>query len=218
MSDYLAFAVQVLASAGISGILAAALVWFGRSWIAERLKQAIKSEYDQKLETHKAQLKAASETEIERLRSQLSIAASEHEIRFSRLHERRAEVVAETYRLLREVYFKLHDYVKIFEPAGDVPRAERGKAAADAHAAFRGYYRARLIFLPQDIAAKLEAIDIALVRAYNEFAIMVDRPERQHSNDALERWTAIVDRLSGEIDTASRDLEGEFRRLLGGER
>jgi hypothetical protein len=58
------FLVQLLASATVSSALAAALVWLSRLWISERLKAAIKNEYDQYLETHKAQLNAQSDIEI----------------------------------------------------------------------------------------------------------------------------------------------------------
>ena len=71
------FAIQVITSASVSTALAALLLWLTKSWISERLKNAIKNEYDQKLESHKAQLKAQSDVEIEKLRSQLSISATE---------------------------------------------------------------------------------------------------------------------------------------------
>jgi hypothetical protein len=64
-----------------------------RTWISERIKGSIKAEYDEKLETHKAQLKAQSDVEIEQLKSRLSVAAAQQQVRFSRLHEKRAEVI-----------------------------------------------------------------------------------------------------------------------------
>lgn len=56
-----------------------------RTWISERIKNTIKSEYDQKLETHKAILKSQSDVEIERLKSQLALIGIEHQIKFSKL-------------------------------------------------------------------------------------------------------------------------------------
>ena len=132
-----------------AGAVSALLIWLTKSWISERLKHAMKHEYDEKLETYKAQVKAQADVEIEKLRSDLKISATEHELRFSVLHGRRAETVAETYALLRELFYRLGDYVKIFEPAGDTPKEERRKAAADAHEAFRKYYAGRLIFLSE---------------------------------------------------------------------
>jgi hypothetical protein len=137
------FLVQLITSAAVSTVLAAALVWLSRLWISERLKSAIKSEYEQKLETHKAQLKAQSDIEIERLRSQLSIAATEHQVRFSRLHEKRAEVVAETYKLLLDLHQRLANYVSIIEFSNDPPIAERRAMAVGSHKSFIDFYAKR---------------------------------------------------------------------------
>ena len=86
-------------------MLVGAGIWLARSWLSERLKNSIRAEYDQKLETHKAQLKSQSDIAIERLRADLSIATAEHNIQFARLHEKRAEVIAETYARLTELHY-----------------------------------------------------------------------------------------------------------------
>lgn len=210
------FVVQLIASASVSVALSGLLLWITKSWISERLQQAIKSEYDQKLETHKAQLKAQADVEIEKLRSQLSISATEHEVRFSHLHELRAEVIAETYALLKTMYSRLANYVKIFEPAGDTPKEQRRMEAAEAHQNFRQYYSTKLIFLPKATSAKLEAIDLQLVKTFNEFVFGVEMKEKAGAG-GFEKWMEIFDRLNGEIKTALGELEDEFRRLIGDE-
>ena len=67
----------IASSVGLSGLL----VWLTKSWISERLKNAIKHEYDEKLETHKAQLKREYDKEIEEFKAHLQIAAAERNIR-----------------------------------------------------------------------------------------------------------------------------------------
>lgn len=208
------FVLPVIASAGVSAVVSAALVWLAKSWISERLKNAIKSEYDQKLETHKAQLKAQSDVEIERLRSQLNITGLEHGVRFSKLHEKRAEVIAETYALLKELSFRVGDLVKIFELAGDSSRDERRNAAAKAHENFHSYYTAKLIFFPRATASKLEEINIQFVKNFNEFVFTV---ERSKGIDTTRNWIEIFNRVNDEIPVALKELESEFRKLLGDE-
>ena len=66
--------ISILSAATVSTLLTGALLWLTKSWISERLKNAIKHEYDEKLESHKAQLKAESDTTLERLKSQLQVA------------------------------------------------------------------------------------------------------------------------------------------------
>jgi hypothetical protein len=208
------FILEILTSAAVSATLTGLLLWLTKSWISERLKNAIKSEYDQKLETHKAQLKSQTDTEIEKLKSNLSIAAAERQIKFSKLHEERANVVAETYARLKDVYTALADYVKIFEPAGDKPREERRKIAFDAHVSLREYYPKKIIYLPKTTAEKLENIDSELVRVFNEFAITVDPMKEPGYAD---KWMKIFDRMKGEMREALGSLENEFRELLGEE-
>jgi hypothetical protein len=77
------FAIQLISSAAVSASLGGLIIFLTKSWISERLKNSIKNEYDEKLETHKAQLKAQADIESERLRAQLSIAATEHQMDFS---------------------------------------------------------------------------------------------------------------------------------------
>ncbi|MEZ5581456.1 MAG: hypothetical protein R3F37_00485 [Candidatus Competibacteraceae bacterium] len=207
------FVLEILTSATVSAALTGLLLWLTKSWITERLKHAIKSEYDQKLETHKAQLKSQTEIEIEKLKSSLSIAAAERSVKFSKLHEERALVIAETYSRLKEVYITVGDYIKIFEPAGDKPRNERREIATKAHAELRFYYPKKLIFLPHSVAERLEKLDFEIVKLFNEFAIIVDTKP----NGDIQKWYELFQRMQGEMREALGELENEFRRLLGDE-
>ena len=209
------FLLEVITAAGVSAILTGLLLWLTKSWISERLKNAIKSEYDQKLETHKSQLKAQTDVEIEKLKSSLSIAAAERHVKFSKLHEDRAKFIADAYALLKDVYLTFQDYIKIFEPAGDKPREERRKIALDAHSALREYYPRKIIYIPKDTADKLEAIDMELVKTFNEFSYTVDF-QKQDTVDAM-KWYKIFEKMRDEMKQALNDLEDEFRKLLGDE-
>jgi hypothetical protein len=205
---------QLIASAGVSAALSGFLIWITKTWLSERLSQSIRNEYNEKLETHKAQLKASSDIEIERLRSQLNISASEHQVRFAKMHEARAGVIAETYSLLKELYICLADYIKPFEPAGDVPREQRRQKAYAALYKFKGFYPAKLIFLPVDVADNLAEIDSRLTKVFNEFFLGVDRAQAAGSED-ISKWSEIVERVNTEIQPAYKSLETEFRKLIG---
>jgi hypothetical protein len=90
----------------------------GQELLSERLKNAIKHEYDVRLESHKAVLQAESGAEIERLRAELSIAAAQRNVTFSKLHERRLAVIAATYAKLDAAYVAIVDYVDPVEIGG----------------------------------------------------------------------------------------------------
>lgn len=221
------FLLYLLTSTAITTALVVFLLWLTRTWLSEKLKASIKSEYDQKLETHKADLKAQTETDLEthkarlraqvdieteKLRSSLSIEAAERRIQFSKLHEERAEVVAKTYALLKDVFTKTQDYVKIFVPAGDRPRDERMKIAVDAHIEFMEYYPKKIIYLPKEVVVRIDEINEQLTMLFNEFALDVDV---QHERPDTKKWNEIFKKIRGEIRFALSELEEEFRKLLG---
>src|SRR5438094_301334 len=79
MTDPLTVLLSGGAGAAAGGILSAIFL--------ERLKNAIRVEFEQKLETHKAQLRHEAEKEIELLKAQLQITA----IRYSQVFEKRVE-------------------------------------------------------------------------------------------------------------------------------
>lgn len=137
-------------------------------------------------------------------------------MRFSRLHEKRAEVIAETYSLLKQLFVRLGDYVKVFEPTGDLPKEKRRKLAVEAHQTFRSYYGTKLIFFPKTTASKLEDIDLQLVKTFNEFVFGVEMAEKR-GGDGFEKWMQIFERVNGEIKAALSELEDEFRKLMGDE-
>ena len=58
----------ILTSSGISIIVFSFLVWMGRNFITEFLKNAIKYDYDEKIEKLKAEIKS-NESDILALRS-----------------------------------------------------------------------------------------------------------------------------------------------------
>lgn len=162
------------------------------------------------------ELKANSAAELEKLRSTLAVAAAERHVRFSKLHERRAEAVAETYGLLRELHWRLGDYVKIFEPAGDRPKEERRNDVAEAHKAFINFYRRNRIFLSKPAVEKIEDINQKSLKAFYQFFYGVEMTQAARG-DGTEKWMEIFIHVNEEMPKAISELEDEFRKLLGDE-
>lgn len=203
------FITSVISSALVSG----AVVWLSKTWISERLKNAIKNEYDQKLETHKAQLKAANDIELEKLRSSLNILAFERQIEYSKLQEKRAEVITEMYALLKDLYLAIQDYTKMFVPVGDKSTEERRKKVRDVYEPFSKCYHHKIIFLPLETSQRIAKLNRSLLDAYNNFFFNVEsnpNPSEKSSN-----WIDVFETLQGSIAESLSDLENEFRILMG---
>jgi len=76
----------VLVTLGGQTVLLAIVAFLARSLMSSLMAKD--------LEAFKADLESKSNVAIERLRADLQLTAFEHQIRFSKLHERRAEVLA----------------------------------------------------------------------------------------------------------------------------
>src|ERR1700683_4370013 len=68
------FVSTVISSATTSGLV----IWLSKEWISNRLKASIQHEYDKKLETHKAELKAEQELAILNIKTSLASEAAFH--------------------------------------------------------------------------------------------------------------------------------------------
>ena len=206
------FVTEVVTSAAVSAALTGLLLWLTKSWIAERLKNTIKNEYDQKLESHKASLKAASDVEVEKLKADLTILANERHIRFSKLHEIRAEVIVETYFLLKELYLAMADYVKLLESVGDKTREERLEVVVESLHKFKEFYKSKAIYLPKNLVDKLDYINNQLTYLSNIYTSNIDTMHGQNNGD---QWLEVFETTKVQSKQSLIELEGEFRRLLG---
>jgi hypothetical protein len=204
-------------------------VLVAKTFLTEKIKSAIKSEYDERLETLKADLKADNDTELEKLKAQLkaqgdieiekfksdlAIAAAQRNIEFSHLHLKRAEIIALVYADLREATDAIADYTKAFEPVGGTPREERGRKAADATNKFIHTFRINEIYLPGAAAEKVRAIAEELKFAFFQFLYGVDLGGDM-SPDKATKWRAVQDKVDKLSGPATDELQKDFRELLG---
>jgi hypothetical protein len=88
---------------GILTVIGGAISWIIKSIITHFLSkdaENFKSKLTQDVEAYKSQLSKDTTKEVEALKSHLLITAKEREIRFSKLHEKRAEILSEFYSKL----------------------------------------------------------------------------------------------------------------------
>ena len=75
------------------------------------------------LEAHKARLQSESAREIERLKADLARTNAEHQVRFSRLHEKQACIIAGVFGRLDKVHLAIRDWTQFMRLGGppDMP-------------------------------------------------------------------------------------------------
>jgi hypothetical protein len=218
MSDLMNFAVSVLSSLTVSGFLTATLVWFAKSTISERIKNSIKSVYDEKLETHKAQLKADSDREIEKLRASLQLLATEHQVRFAGLYAKRADTIAESYDLLVTAFDKGAEFASPAQARPEDFNANYLNAMA-AIQEFYKYFDRNRIYLPATLCARIVPLvdqmrgKVHVLGSYGSFdVISVDAARR---SELMTAWSETWSYFTNEFAQSREQLENEFRKLLG---
>ena len=139
---------------------------------------------------------------LQKEKAQLDQFSFEHQTKFSSLHQKRAEVVAETYSLIRDVYNRVCDY------AGHNGNTLENKNRVDESISnLINYYPRRRIFIKRNVAAKID-----LLRADLEYIV------RDVEVDGEEYYSPnMYERIYGQASEALTDLENEFRTLLGDE-
>lgn len=220
------FALTVISSAAVSAALSGLLLWITKSWIGERLKGAIKAEYDTKLESHKAQLqssnskeleilkaqlKSHADVEVEQLRSKLQVQAAQQNLTFSRLHERRVDAIDLVHGKLIPVRDSVGRYINAFQPSGASDK-EHLNAVQTAYNDFKLAFIQHQLFLPRNIASAVEKLDETFLQITNQFTLVVKADPKQPNT---EMWIKLIDRFKVDIDDAIERLHEDMRLALG---
>lgn len=201
----------ILLALGGNTALLAVLGWLTKSIVHQQLSRDI--------EQFKATLAADTSAVTERLKHELQLATVEHQIRFSRLHERRAEVTSELYSLLIEALWEAESFLLPAEFVGEPTQSEKYVSARNKLVELYRYFDRHRIYLPPELCQSLQELHNTvrgLVASYGMWLQHGDEsfPEHalQQKHEALTRgWNAI----KNEVPQARQVLEDEFRVLLG---
>ena len=187
-----------------------AAAWLIRTVLNDRLARDAK--------VFETQLKAGADAEIERLKHSLELFAVEHQVRFSNLHAKRAEVIA-------EIYAKMVDAEQCGQRfaygEGHAEKSKREEAYFETHQKLVEFYffvEKRRIYLPQHICALLNTFTEKLRKSVIAINIYVPI-EQPYNPKLLEEKVRVVkevyEAFDGSIPAARRALEEEFRQILG---
>lgn len=165
-------------------------------------------------------LKAKSDAAIEHLRNELQLATIEHQVRFSRLYDMRATVIAELYGHLVEALWEAESFLSPMEWVGEPNKIEKHRTAMNKLVDLYRYFDKNRIYLPTDLCISLEAL-IRQVRSHVvEFGVYVrlqDEPLNENTRKEKENaWNKGWEAIKNQVPQARQRLEEEFRTLLGG--
>jgi len=216
---------EVLLACGGNATLLVVLAFLTRSlvqtWLAKDIKKfefQLQNAATSQLELLKFELKSQGDVSIEQLKSRLQQAATEHLVRFSKLHEKRAHVIEHVYQRLVELEKGYGKFVLVdgYEPDSSKQQDARNKINETMYdvALFIEKHR---IYLPADVCASLKAfLDIMWHNAINVgvYGSVAD-PNPQTLQERHKAFKDAYGALQKEIPEARANLEHEFRKLLG---
>jgi len=195
---------------GASTVLLGAVAWLIRSLLKQLLSKDI--------EIHKTQLKTESDRNLETFRATLQQRATEHQILFSRLHDKRANIVAELYSKMVEAISATESFVSPAEWVGEPDKKEKYKKAMHHIVDFFCYFDRRRIFLEKPLCQKIDEMVNAVRNPAIEFSCYLDHPDFEPSlaKEKRDVWMKAWHDVKRDIVPAARQsLEDEFRELLG---
>ena len=202
----------ILLNFGGTATLLVVLGWLARSIGTQLLTKDI--------ERFKSELSVASVAATERLKHDLQLVATEHQVKYSKLQARRGKVIAEMYSLLVKAHWASQSFVSIAEFGGEPTKSEKYADAMDKSAEFYRYFDKNRIFLPPAFCALTEEFLTKMRRKVVGFGVYVTQDENHMQDDAhkakFDAWIEAADYFDKEVPAAREALENELRTLLGG--
>ncbi|MDH1291375.1 hypothetical protein N5C43_08900 [Comamonas terrigena] len=202
------FLYQIISVVGGASILIAAA-----GWIASKI---FENRMNRDFETYKAHLKAESDFEVENLKSKLQMATKEREIAVTWIYQKRAVAIENLYTSLVELQHSVRIVLDIFSPRDpNEIRKYTTEAFNKSQEVYKIYLKVKIFMTPETcelVERVLNGIQdpIALYKGFlgnyedHELNTLVDVKEYA--------WKDVQEVFR----PALRELEAEFRQILGG--
>jgi hypothetical protein len=166
---------------------------------------------------------------------------AEHEIRFSQIYQRRAEVIAHLNGALFDVEQSVTELTNLYESAGEPTKGERLREAGERLVELRSYYHRNSVWLDDDISERIEKFVDEIWGMIREFSLIwralalsgtgEDRSEakRRAREEGWEEaykqtfggesttigWLKLDNRVKEEVPALRQELRAAFREVMG---
>ena len=151
--------------------------------------------------------------DIEKYKAELEQQNFEHRERFSTIHQRRAEVIANLYGKIARTKSVTADLVGIFQQGGQSLLQKKEKAS-EVYNDMASYFYENRLFLPKTTAERAEN----LINTLKEILIEFDASQMgndEYKPDPSGLWKQSYQKLRDEVPPILEELEEEFKEILG---
>jgi hypothetical protein len=185
-------------------------------FILFQLQERTKADFARQLQNEKANLDRQNANELELLRGQLAIANTLHAARFSKVFEKTAEILAETYRRLVEIEKVVNDYTNTVGPENQDLRITLAHKLDELEADFKTYFFPNEIYLERQTADKIKGLVHTLFHSASTSDMLTSMHQSRNTPEqAIQRLEDRETQLRFRIAELRGDLQSEFRRVLG---
>ena len=164
-------------------------------------------------------MSAVMAKDLEKFKAGLQQAGIEHQIRFSKLHEKRATVLAELYKLLVEANWHVSEFTSPMQ-FGDPDRKQQYADAINGVAAYFRFFDQHRIWLPPELCIPLEDFATQLRAPAIRLGVYlrIPHPTEKTLQEEQAVWDKAWQAVSSDIPKLRSAIEAEFRTLLGADR
>ena len=199
-----------------AAILANAAILAVLGWLAKALLEKVLARDSTRFEI---EVKAKADAAIEEFKNQLQLRSLEHQIKFTKLHEKRAATIAEMNSLLAEVTWEADNFLSIMEFSGEPGKPEKHAAAMNKLTEFFRYFDKNKIYLPASLCEPIERVALEVRQHVIKFGVYVHLKQREpllpHTQKEMsDAWLSGWNALRTQIPVTRTQLENEFRSLL----
>ena len=202
--------VILLATTG-NALVLAVLGWLARSLIQNLLSKD--------LDKYRLQLESENQRAAQAFGHELSLAAKEHDIRFGKLHERRAETIAMLYELLTTTSEKGSVYSSPHGYSSDPPKSEQYNDFANSYNQAAKYFYRNKLFLPAETCVRVEALFQGIKEHPSKMNMYMSMAEQHPGGDIelkkLDAWNDAWRYFQDVFKPAMAALEQDLRGCTG---
>ena len=172
-------------------------------------EKAIQANFDSLLERIE---KTTSLTE--EIKASVGISTLEHQITFSKLHEKRIEIIEGLYDRLTKMEKSCREFLYYNEPTNVIK--DHFHKAQDDISEFITYSELNKFWVDEKLFNEIERVALRIDKIVHEgiFFSSVDRLDSQAFNKAIKKNKAAVDEINKEIPKAKENIIYSIRKVL----
>lgn len=191
----------------------------GAGILAILVRSLVVHSLNRDLEAHKSSLAM----DIETFKANLQLATIEHKVRFSKLHDRRAQVIQDLYGKLVALDIMIHSVLKRFQNAGEASPEEKVREYGRLHNELNEFFLPRRIFFSRETCRVIDELLFLSRDTYFDittYPVDPNSPEYKNGprdllNERHEYWEKARKAFDTDIKNLKEQLETQFRVMLG---